>query len=210
MEESASYQSLMERYNDLSSGRQLLVRSFGGLLFFLMVISPPISKMLASSDAVADFERKRNLTRQLLRVVRDSASAPNILPAPDLFSLQTRFETEFQQMDKLMPEQIFSIQSSQGSGQIIPSELALASMTVDLRNLNLRQVVTTASRLASIPSVKMTDLEITASPERPGYLYMKTKVVALRAPEPPKVELEEPKKKSRPRNKPTENETEEE
>lgn len=201
VQESSAYQQAMEKYEDLPATQQKLIRVGGGLLLILFVLSPPISTLLSSQETIQEFERKREVTRDLLRVVRDSANVPNIPQAPDLFSLQNRFQREFQN-DKLLPEQIYSIQANSESGLIIPKNLSLGSLSVQLRDLNLRQILDIAYRLATIsPTVKMTELEMTASAEKAGYFHLTSKVVALKAPEPPKIEAEEPKGKQKPPRK---------
>lgn len=190
IQESTAYQQAMEKYQDLPGPQQRMIRYGGGILIFLFLISPPISTLLTSEEAINEFERKREVTRELLKVVRDSSNAPNIPQAPDLFSLQNRFQQDFQN-DKLMPEQIYSIQAAIDSGNIIPKKFSLGALNVNLRNLNLRQILEVAYRLSIIsPTVKMTDLELIASTEKPGYFHMNSKVVALKTPPPPVIEPE--------------------
>jgi hypothetical protein len=140
VQESTAYQQAMEKYEDLPAPQQKLIRLGSGFLFILFLLSPPVSSLLSSQDAVEEFERKREVTRELLRVVRDSSNAPNIPQAPDLFSLQNRFQQELQN-DKLLPEQIYSIQANSDPGQIIPKNLAMGALSVNLRDLNLRQIL---------------------------------------------------------------------
>jgi hypothetical protein len=196
VQESAAFQQALEKYEDLPSPQQRLIRIGGGTLFVLFLLSPPITTWLSSEESVDEFVRKRDVTRSLLSVVRDAANAPNIPPAPDLFSLQNRFQQELQQRDKLLPEQIYSLQASSDPGVIIPKSLSLGALTVNLRDLNLRQILDIGYRLATVaPTVKMTDIELTASTDKPGYFHFNAKVVALKAPEPPKFEPEEPELK---------------
>ncbi len=208
VQESAAYQQAMEKYEDLPAPQQKLIRLGSGFLFILFLLSPPVSSLLSSQEAIEEFERKREVTRELLRVVRDSSNAPNIPQAPDLFSLQNRFQQELQN-DKLLPEQIYAIQANSDPGQIIPRNLAMGALSVNLRDLNLRQILDIAYRMASVsPTVKMTDIELSASPDKPGYFHFNSKIVALKAPEPPKVEPEEPKDRNA-KKRPPKNEEEE-
>lgn len=208
VQESTAYQQAMEKYEDLPAPQQKLIRIGSSFLLILFLLSPPVSSLLSSQDAVDEFERKREVTRELLRVVRDSSNAPNIPQAPDLFSLQSRFQQELQN-DKLLPEQIYSIQANSDPGQIIPKNLAIGALSVNLRDLNLRQILDIAYRMATVsPTVKMTDLELTASSDKPGYFHFNSKIVALKAPEPPKIEPEESKDRKS-RNKPKKSEDEE-
>jgi hypothetical protein len=201
VQESPTYQQAMEKYEDLPAPQQRLIRYGGSFLLILFLLSPPISTLLSSQEAVDEFNRKRDLTRELLRVVRDSSKAPNIPQAPTLDSLQARFQQEFVQRDKLLPEQILYIQASRESGRIIPDALSIGSLSVSLKDLNLRQILDVGYRLATVsPSVKMTDLDITASIEKPGYFNFTSKIVALKAPELPVVEpepIEEPRSRRR-------------
>ncbi len=205
VQESTAYQQAMEKYQDLPGQQQRLIRYGGGILFVLFLISPPISTLLSSQEAINDFERKREVTRELLKVVRDSSNAPNIPQAPDLFSLQSRFQQDLQN-DKLLPEQIYSIQAATDSGIIIPKKFSVGALNVNLKDLNLRQILEIAFRLSSVsPTVKMTDLELIASNDKPGYFHMNSKVVALKTPPPPVIEPDNSKDKkgapSRPSNK---------
>lgn len=190
IQETPAYQQAVEKYEDLPSSQQRIIRYGGGILFVLFLISPPISTLLSSQEMIQDFERKREVTRELLRVVRDSSNAPNIPQPPDLFTLQNRFQQDLQ-IDKLLPEQIYSIQAATDSGQIIPKKLSLGALNVNLKDLNLRQILDIGYRLSAVgPTVKMTDLELTASRERPGYFHMNSKVVVLKAPAPPVIEAD--------------------
>lgn len=203
IQESSAYQQALEKYEDLPSSQQRLIRIGGGILFVLFLLSPPISWLLSSQVAIEEFERKRELTRELLKVIRDSSNVPQIPQAPDLFSLQNRLQQDLLR-DRLMPEQIYAIQADVSSGDLIPKNLALGALSIDLRNLNLRQVIDVGHRIVSVsPTVKMTDMEITASPGKEGYFNFKSRVVALKAPEPPQVEPEEPTdRRSKPRQRP--------
>ncbi len=204
IQETSAYQQAMEKYEDLPSTQQRMIRLGGSIIVILFILSPPISTLLSSQEAVAEFERKREVTRDLLRIVRDTSNLPNIPQAPDLFALQNRFQQELQN-DKLMPEQILSIQANSDAGQIIPKNLSLGALSVNLKNLNLRQVLDISYRIASVsPTVKMTDIELSASSDHPGYFDFVSKIVALKAPEPPKIEFEPPPdKKSKTKKRPS-------
>lgn len=212
-QESSTYQQAMEKYEDLPSTQQKMIRIGGSILLILFILSPPISSLLSSQEIIEEFERKREVTRELLQVVRDSSNAPNIPPAPDLFALQSRFQQDLQN-DRLLPEQIHSIQSDSDSGKLIPKKLSLGSLAVNLKNLNIRQIVEIGYRLSTVaPTIKMTDLELTASPDKEGYFNFNSKLVALKTPPPPPPELDVPTKGNRPpppRNRPNSNDDEEE
>lgn len=211
-QESSTYQQAMEKYEDLPSTQQRMIRIGGSILLILFILSPPISSLLSSQEIIEEFERKREVTRELLQVVRDASNAPNIPPAPDLFALQSRFQQDLQN-DRLLPEQIHSIQSDSDSGRLIPKKLSLGSLSVNLKNLNIRQIIDIAYRLSTVaPTIKMTDLDLTASTDKPGYFNFNSKLVALKTPPPPPPpELDIPKRnRPPPRNKPNRNDDGEE
>jgi hypothetical protein len=193
----------MEKYEDIPSSQQRVIRIGGSILFVLFILSPPISSLLSSQDTIAEFERKREVTRELLQVVRDAANSPNIPQAPDLFSLQSRFQQELQN-DRLLPEQIYSIQSDSDSGKMIPKKLSLGALSVNLKNLNLRQIIDIAYRFSSVaPTIKMTELEMIANSDKPGYFNFTTKLVSLKTPPPPPApEQEAPTKGNKPKTHP--------
>ncbi len=191
--DSAAYQQAIEKYEDMPGSQQKLIRVGGSILFVLFLLSPPISSILTAGELIEEFERKREITRELMRVVRDAANSPNIPQAPEISSLQSRIQQELQN-DKLMPEQIHSIQAEMNVGTLVPKSLTTGSLSINLKSLNLRQILDVAYRAASTsPTVKMTELELNSSPGKPGYFDMTSKLVLLKAPEPPKIELEDPK-----------------
>jgi len=211
VQESSAYQQAMEKYEDLPSSQQRMIRIGGGILLLLFIISPPISSLLNSQEIIDQYERKREVTRELLQVVRDASNAPNIPMAPDLFSLQSRFQQDFQN-DHLLPEQIYSIQSESDSGKLIPKKISLGALAVHLRDLNLRQIIEIAYRLSAVaPTIKMTELELTASTEKPGYFHFNSKLVSLKTPPPPPPpELEPPSKGSKKKARPNSGASDEE
>lgn len=182
-EESSTYQQLMDKYEDISPRSQKMVQigSVVGFIFILLIV--PLSNIFSSSDHVTEFEDKRNLTRELLRTFRDANQAPNIPQAPDLSSLQTRIQSELQTL-RLIPEQIKSVQETQSNSQLVPDEFSTGAIEVNLQNLNTRQIVDVSYQLANLhPSVKLADLTMESSTEKPGYFNYFAKIISLKAPQ---------------------------
>lgn len=198
-EESSTYQQLMDKYEDMSPRNQKLVQIgsvVGSILLLLMI---PLSNIFSSSDFVTEFEDKRDLTRDLLRTFRDANQAPNIPQPPDLGSLQTRIQAELQNL-RLNPDQIKSVNESASNSQLIPEEFSKGAIEVNIANLNTRQLVDIGFQLSNLhPSVKMTDLDINASIEKPGYFNLMAKIISLKPPEVTiaQAEPEEPKNRNK-------------
>lgn len=204
-QESALYQQLIEKYEDLPANQQNLAKIGGALLTVLFLVGPPIGTLLDSSQSIEEYERKRELTRELIRVMRDVGSAPQIPQGVDVNTLQSTLQMDFQNR-RLIPEQIYSVMAGSEFSSLIPEKLSQGSVLVSLKDLNLRQILDLSYKMSSIsPTIKMTDLELNASPERPGYFHLNAKLIALKSPEPQIVQPEEDRgsrKNNRRRNRP--------
>jgi hypothetical protein len=205
-EESSTYQQLMDKYEDLSPRNQKLVQIGSVAFVILIMLMIPLSDIFSSSDFVTEFEEKREITRDLLRTSRDANQAPNIPQPPDPGALQTRIQAELQNL-RLNPDQIKSVTESPSNSQLIPDDFAKGAVQINVSSLNTRQIVDISFQLANIhPSVKMTDLEINASTEKPGYFDLMAKIVSLKPPEVTIAQAEPEEPKSRGNKKDSENE----
>jgi hypothetical protein len=197
-EESSAYQQLMDKYEDMSPRKQKIVQICCGIGFIFILLIIPLTNILSSSDSIAEFEAKRDLTRELLRTFRDANQAPNIPQAPDLASLQSRIQSELQGLH-LIPEQIQSVQEAPSNSQLVPNEFSTGAIEINLHNLNTRQIVDVSYQLANLhPSVKLADLSMESSPEKPGYFNYLAKVISLK---PPQVAIAQADLESEPRGK---------
>lgn len=206
IQDSSLYQHLIEKYEDLPSSQQNLAKVGGAILTVLFLVGPPINTLLDANQAIDDFERKRDLTRELLRVMRDAGSVPQIPQGIDINSLQSTLQMDMENR-RLLPEQIYAIQVTNDLSSLIPEKLSTGSLSVSLKDLNLRQILDVSYKMSSIsPTIKMTDLELNASPERPGYFHLNAKLIALKSPEPliaePAEDLESSKKRPKRRSNP--------
>ncbi len=182
IQESSLYIRLSEQYENLTPMKQKLAVGGSIGLIALILISIPWSYYSTSRDFVVEFEDKRQLIRDLLKVSRDSNEVPQIPIPPDVSTLRAQIQGLIES-DRLIPEQIKGIENTMTTSKLIPGKLSQGSVNVTLGQLNLRQVVDIGHQLQSIsPSVKMTDLNITASLKNPKYYDVIYKLVVLAVP----------------------------
>lgn len=210
IQESAAYNQMRDRYENMTPSMQKLTLYGGIAAAALIVLSIPYGYFSGSTDAVTEFEGKRMTIRELLKVSREASEVPSIPQAPSIDMLRGMIENQIRSAN-LLPEQIKGTQSTSGSA-LIPSNLSEGGLQIQLAKLNLRQIVDLGYKFSSIsPSVKMSDMTMTANREDNRYFDVVYKLVALAVPAAPVIaaEPEPPSKKGFNRNKKSRAETEE-
>jgi len=190
IQESAIYNQLRDRYENMSPAMQKLSIVGGAALISAIILSIPYSYFSQSSDYVTEFEGKRSTIRELLKVTRESSEVPNVIPAPSPDMLRGSIENQLKAAN-LLPEQMRGAQAVGTGSQLIPKNLTQGVLEVNLAKLNLRQVIDLGYQIGTInPSVKMTDLVMTANKEDNRYFDVVFKLVSLAVPEAPIVQDE--------------------
>lgn len=195
IQESAAYNQMRDRYENMTPSMQKLTFYGGIAVATLIVLSIPYGYFSGSTDAVGEFEGKRMTIRELLKVSREASEVPAIPPAPSIDSLRSTVDSMIHSAN-LLPEQIKGTQSTTSSA-MIPANLSEGGLQITLAKLNLRQVVDLGYKFSNIsPSVKMSDLTMTANREDNRYFDVVYKLVALAVPAAPVIatEPEAPKK----------------
>ena len=174
------------------------------LLVSLFIISIPYGRFSQSADSVSDFETKRNLIRELHRVSREIAEAPSINPPPAEGDLKNSME-EVLKKAQLVPEQNATVSVQNIPSQLISRTMIGAGFAVEIKKLNLRQIIDIGYQLQSLNSaVKLKDLSVQANLSDPKYMDVVYKLIALKVPEnlppPPPPESEPTTKKKRSRS----------
>ena len=200
MIEDPRIQQIKERYDNLSPQLQSLVQILGGAIFVFILLLLPLSWHTESDESIVEFESKRNLIRDLLKVAREAQEVPNIPMPPGIDSLKSTIESLLQNAN-LIPDQIKSVQFAPGSSVLFPEALTAGGLEVSLWKLNLRQVVDIGHQLQAInPSVKLRDLIIRTNPQDERYFDVVYKLSSLKVPDltapPPMIDEDAPKKKS--------------
>jgi hypothetical protein len=183
IEESSFYNQMKDRFENLSPTRQKLVLMGAGALAALFVISIPYSYFSTSTDYVSEFEEKRNLIRELLKVSRESSEIPDIPVAPNGDALRGTIESQLHAAN-LLPEQMKGVEVVTAETSLVPKSLLETGLKVTLAKLNLRQIVDIGYNIQNIsPSVKMNDVNIFANSEDPKYFDVEFKLVTLLVPQ---------------------------
>lgn len=183
IEESAIYNQLRDRFENLSPRRQKLTLMGTGALIALLILMVPFSYFTDSSQSISDFENKRSLIREMLKASREASEAPDLPPAPPADMMRGTIEGQFKAAN-LLPEQMKGIQVMAADTGLIPKNLLAEGLKVNLAKLNLRQIIDISYNLQSLsPSVKMNEINITANAEDARYFDVEFHLASLAVPQ---------------------------
>lgn len=182
-QESSLYIRLSEQYENLTPIKQKLTIAGASLFVLMIMVSIPWGYFSTSADHIVEFEDKRQLIRDLLKVSRDASQVPNAPIPPDVASFRSQIQGLLES-DRLIPEQIKGIENFVSNSKLIPGKLSQGSVAVSLGQLNIRQVIDIGHQLQNISqSVKMTDLDITANAKDPHFFDVVYKLIILAVPQ---------------------------
>lgn len=184
VQESALFQSLKEKYDDLPSNQQKVVVVLLTLVVSFFIFSFPYENWSTSSASVTEFEDQRSLIRDLLKVTKEANEMPSFPPAPELGQIKTDIEMRLQQL-QLIPEQIVGVNVEMPSqSALVPMPRQEGGVKVILKKLNLRQVVDLTSQLQSMqPTVKLKNLSLDSNIQDPRYLDAVLDFVVIKIPQ---------------------------
>lgn len=180
-QESSLYIQLRDRYEELSPRGQKLSRWGSCAFLALALLVLPLSWIQSSSEQVTDFEEKKELIRDLLRLRRDLANSPNIPPPISSAELKSQVDGALGQMglggDQKKESMAMSFQPEVGS-KLIPNYIVQNGVQVTLTQLNLKQVVDIAFKLQTLSEmIKVTAMDLKARAENPHYYDVMFRVV---------------------------------
>jgi hypothetical protein len=200
LQESAIFNQLRDRYENMSPSMQKLTVVGASALIAFVILSFPYGNFSTSTENVSEFESKRMTIRELLKVSREASEVPEIPAAPPVSSLRATIENQIKSAN-LLPEQIKGTQELHGDSGVIPKSLAEGVLQVNLAKLNLRQVLDLGYQFQSIStSVKLKDMSINANREDGRYFDVVYKLVTLAVPAAPEPPPPEPPSKNKKRN----------
>ncbi len=195
-EESAFVSTMKDRYANLNPISQKLVIIGSIALISLIILSMPFTHLETSSENISQFESKRALMRDLLRVQKEISDTPEIAIPPPVDNIRSRVESDLQAA-QLLPEQMKGvnilppIQSNQ-----VKSQQNEGVVEVNLGQLNLKQIVDLGYQFQAIsPSVKLKDLIVQAHASAPGYFDVIYRLLVLKVTPEELPPTEEPPKK---------------
>lgn len=183
LEEQPTYVQLKERFESLSPRMQKLTILGGCIFAWLIVLSIPWGWNSNAQLSVENFESRRSLIRDLLKVSREAADVPNIPPPPPIESLRGDIEGRMRSVN-LLPEQIKGIENASSTSRLLPAEKSTGSLNIVLSKLNVQQVVEAGTQLTRIsPSIKMVGLQMKANAEDRRYFDVTYRLTALSVPD---------------------------
>lgn len=141
--ESAAYNSLREKYENLSPGAQRGLILAGSLLILIVFTYLPYSYFSTSKDYIVEYDEKRQLIRKLLQASRTASQSGAVSNPPEADALSGVIRDRLQSFN-LLPEQISSLQPIEGQelgGGYAPPGISQDGIRVDLISLNLKQLV---------------------------------------------------------------------
>ncbi len=192
-QESSVYNNIRDRYENLTPPMQKLAVAGSIILVSAIILSFPYSAFNVASENVNQFEDKRGLLRDMLKVSREASEMPSISEPPTIEALKSLVQTQINNAN-LIPEQIKSIEATTADSKLIPGNLSSGALIVNLSKLNLRQIIDLGYQLQAInTSVKMQDIQIAANAQEPHYFDVVYKMVSLAVPSSAPAEADEPK-----------------
>jgi len=186
IQESSAYNNLREKYEALPLNQQKALSVGGLVLGILILLWFPYSYLSTSSDYMNEFQEKRTVLRELLRVSRQSQAQAPIPQAPSMEAIQQTADNIFTTAN-LMAEQKGQVQSvsSKESLGFIPPSVTQQSYVVDAKKLNLKQIVDIGFELSrAFAAVKLmsVDVKVAAGAPAPGYFDVMYKLVSFNFP----------------------------
>lgn len=200
-QETSLYIQAREKYENLTPPMQKLTLVGIALFISYLLLSVPLGYFSTSTEYITEFQDKRQLIRDLLKVSRESKDVPDIPVPPEVNTLKSQIDNQLQTA-QILPEQIKGTEVSTERVSIIPENLMQGLVRVNLEKLNLRQIIDLGYQFQAIsPSVKMTDLSIEANTSDARYFDVVYKLAVLNIPQADEPEPEaKPPPKRRGRN----------
>ncbi len=182
--ETELYQKADEKYSSLSPSGQKMARYVAAAFVVFLLVFYPISQLQVSHEFVAEFEVKRELIRDLFKTYRESSATPSLPIPPQGGELVSQVHSMLSSA-QLLPQQILNVGVVEPEGRIIPQKLVNSVVAVQLSSINIRQAVDIGTQLANISaSVKVKDLEMTATEGKTGYFDVTYKLYSFNVPQP--------------------------
>lgn len=182
--ETELYQKADEKYSSLSPSGQKMARYVAAAFVVFLLVFYPMSQLQVSHEFVAEFEVKRELIRDLFKTYRESSSTPSLPIPPQGGELVSQVHSMLSSA-QLLPQQILNVGVVEPEGRIIPQKLVNSVVAVQLSSINIRQAVDIGTQLANISaSVKVKDLEMTATEGKTGYFDVTYKLYSFNVPQP--------------------------
>lgn len=166
-QESDTYISLKEKYDNLPARGQKLVVFSAFFLVFLVLFSIPYAWFSTSQTSVTEFEDTKHTISELLEVSQEIKNIPPASLGITSADLKGRVEKILSEKG-LSKEQIASVNETQFTNpqgsNLIPPQITATGVETNLKQLTLKQIVDIGFELERIsPLVKVLNLEMKAT-----------------------------------------------
>lgn len=184
IQESSAFNTAREKYESLTNEAQRAIQVGLVVALIAFLIYLPWSYFSSSSEAIEGFESNRQSIRELLRASRNSKLPPP-LPEPlnpDILIQRINaalgtFGLLDEQKGRMGPL------SAQATGSLIQPPLLQSGVEVELKHLNLKQLLDIGHRLQSLSEgLLITGLDMTESKEHPKYFNVVIQLVSIGLP----------------------------
>lgn len=204
IQENSTFNNLREQFESQSPPIQRAIVTGVAILMALFLISFPWGYFSESQDNLESFNENRGLIQGLLRASR-STKEGSPLPAaegPDV--LRGRVDAIIKE-NRLVPDQVGEIQQlpDRPAQDLVPSVVTQAGLVVQLKNLNLNQIMAIAHQTQSLgPGTKLMGLDVVQAPGQTHYYNMIMRLVNFSLPPAGNSDaLTAPEKEGRPRKR---------
>lgn len=183
IQESSAFNTAREKYESLPNEAQRGLQA--GLIFLVIsfLIYLPTSFFISSSALMERFESNRQSIRELLRASRNSKLPP---PLPEPLNPNTLIQqvqgalTSFNLLDE---QKGAMTPLTDGAGNLIQPPLLQSGVSIELKHLNLKQVLDISHRLQGLnPGLLITGIEMKESDVHPKYFNMTLQLVSIGLP----------------------------
>lgn len=188
-QETDTYISLREKYDNLPPRGQKAVVFGGFAMAFLILFSIPYGMFTTSQESIVEFEDTKETIEELLTVSQDVKNIPSLAAAMTSADLRQRVDRILAEKG-LGKEQITSVSETQFTNpqgsQLIPSQITATGVETNLKKLTIKQVVDIGYDIERIsPLVKILNLEMRATPEDVHYYDVQFRVSSFAVAEAP-------------------------
>lgn len=185
IQESSAFNTLREKFESQTPVVQKAIISGAGILLGLIILSFPYSYIAESQEYLLTFEENRTLIQGLLRASR-SAKEPSPLPANGSTDMIKSRVDGILRENRIVPEQIGESAPLPESHakELIPAAVHEAGLAVQIKKLNLQQVVALGTAFQNIgPGIKLIGLDIVQAADQSHYYDIVARVVAFSLPQ---------------------------
>jgi hypothetical protein len=175
-QERAWFIALKERYQELPPAGQTGILYGVAALVLMALIFVPISNLMDASDQNDRFDERRQVLKELLRLQRDIAAAPNVIIAPPPSAEKVQLDGKLSAAG-VKPEQI---KASNDMPAHIVSGTEQHGLEYRVEHLTVRQAVDIAYELEHTdPGFKLQALDLAADMKDPHFYNVDFKVVSF-------------------------------